>query len=408
MFKLALYWQILIAIVLGVLYGCFLYDKVWLVAWMGDLFIRLLNMLVIPLIFCLLVSALANVEGGKDIGRLGFKTIAFYVVTTLIAILTGLLLVTLVKPGVGVDIAVTEKLPETLTSMKQQSFGQLLLDIVPKNVFASLAKGEMLQVVFFALLVGGFVCGMAGKEGSILRDFFDASSKLMMNITTFVIQLAPWGVFAMLAAKIGEFGGSTERLTTVMHSIGQFFLVVVGGLAFHLFITLSLILLLYRINPIKHLKNMFVPMTAAFSTATTNVTIPLSLQALEEKEGVSNRVASFTIPLGATLNMNGTALYECVVVMFIAQAYGVELTMAQMFVVTITALLTAMGCAGIPMASLVMITVILNAVGLPIEGIGLILVTDRILDMCRTTVNIYGDTCCAVCVAKTEGETINV
>lgn len=212
----------------------------------------------------------------------------------------------------------------------------------------------------------------------------------------------------MLASKIGEFGGSPDRLITVMHSIGKFFLVVSGGLAFHLLVTLSIILIIYRINPLKHLKNMFVPMTAAFSTATTNVTIPLSLQALEEKEGVSNRVASFTIPLGATLNMNGTALYECVVVMFIAQAYGIELTFAQMFIVTITALLTAMGTPGIPMASLVMITIILNAVGLPIEGIGLILVTDRLLDMCRTTVNIYGDTCCAVCIAKTEGEKISV
>ncbi|MDO5580335.1 MAG: dicarboxylate/amino acid:cation symporter [Planctomycetia bacterium] len=406
--KLALHWQVFIAIVLGILFGCFAFPWIGLVAWMGKIFINLLNMLVIPLLFFLLISAVSNIESAGNLGRLGLKTIAFYVLTTLLAITTGLVLVNLIQPGVGVDITSVQELPENLQIKKGFSLTDVLMNIVPDNVVSSMASGNILSVVFFALFTGCFTMALPDQSRKTMKNFFDAGSDLMMKMTTGVIRLAPYGVFAMIAERIAEFGGDSTRLLTAAQSVGLFFITVFSGLAFHLVITLSVILLFFRINPLRHLKNMSLPLMTAFSTATSNATIPFSLQALEEKDGVSNKIASFTIPLGATLNMNGTALYECVVVLFISQVYGIDLSLSQMIIVTFTALLSAVGTPGIPMASLVMVAIVLNAVHLPLEGIGLILITDRILDMCRTTVNIYGDTCCAACIAANEGEKLNV
>lgn len=407
-FKLALHWQVFIAIILGILYGCFAYQWVGLIEWMGKIFLNLLNMLVIPLLFFLLVSAVSNVENAGNLGRLGTKTILFYILTTLLAIITGLILVNLLQPGVGVDIASAQEIPENLYVKRNFSLVEVLMNIVPSNIVSAMASGNILSVVFFALFTGCFSMALSDKNKETMKNFFDAGSDLMMKMTTCVIHLAPFGVFAMIAGRVAEFGGDSSRLLATAQSIGLFFLTVFGGLVFHLVITLSVILLFFRINPFRHLKNMILPLMTGFSTATSNATIPFSLQALEEKDGVSNKIASFTIPLGATLNMNGTALYECVVVLFISQAYGIDLTFSQMLIVTLTALLSAIGTPGIPMASLVMIAIVLNAVHLPLEGIGLILITDRILDMCRTAVNIYGDTCCAACIASSEGEKLKI
>ncbi len=412
LFKLPLYCQIIIAIAAGVLFGCFAWQYISYVDWIGTIFLNLLKMIVLPLLFTLLISSITNIESGKSLGRLGMKTILFYTITTLLAIITGLILVTLIKPGQGIDLSLASELPEDLKKgqgmMSDLSFKGILLGIVPSNVFKALADGNVLPVVFFAIFTGCFLVSMDNKEGHFLRNFFESGASLMMKMTTWIIQLAPYGVFAMIAKNLSVYEGDPTRLITIAKSVGLFFVTVLAGLGIQMFITLSVILLLFRINPFKHLVNMFVPLVTAFSTATSNATIPFSLQALEENDGVSRKISNFTIPLGATLNMNGTALYECVIVLFISQAYGIELTFAQMVIVTLTALLSAVGTPGIPMASLVMITIVLNAVGLPVEGIGLILVTDRILDMCRTTVNIYGDTCCTACIAKTEGEKLNV
>lgn len=412
MIKLPLYWQIIIAIAAGILFGCFAWQYISYIDWMGTIFLNLLKMIVLPLLFTLLISSVTNIDSGKSLGRLGLKTILFYTVTTLLAITTGLVLVTLIKPGVGIDLSLANELPPELKTGKDltevMSFKNILLGIVPPNIFKALAEGNVLPVVFFALFTGCFIVSMKGKEGVILRDFFDSGAALMMKMTTWIIQLAPFGVFAMIAKNLAEFKGDPAQLQLIAKSVGLFFLTVLGGLAIQMFVTLSVILLIFRINPIKHLTNMFLPLATAFSTATSNATIPFSLQALEENDGVSRKLANFTIPLGATLNMNGTALYECVIVLFVAQAYSIDLSFVQMIIVTMTALLSAVGTPGIPMASLVMVTIVLNAVGLPIEGIGLILITDRILDMCRTTVNIYGDTCCSACLAKTEGEQLKV
>jgi Na+/H+-dicarboxylate symporter len=222
-----------------------------------------------------------------------------------------------------------------------------------------------------------------------------------MEITMFIIKFAPLGIFGIVANQISQ----VPDLWVLAQRLGLYMLTVIAGLLIHMLITLSITLkMLGKVNPLQHLRNMSVPILTAFSTSSSNATLPLSLEAVEHKSGVSNKIASFTLPLGATVNMNGTALYECVAVMFIAQAYGIDLNFTQQMVVVFTALLAAIGSAGIPMAGLVMMAIVMNAVGLPLEGIGLILAVDRILDMFRTVVNVYGDTCGAVVVARSEGE----
>jgi proton glutamate symport protein len=228
-------------------------------------------------------------------------------------------------------------------------------------------------------------------------------------MTLFIIKFTPLGVFSITAMVIAQQIKMGNEISEIITRLGLYFITVLLGLMFHGLITLPLsVKLLGRANPIKHMKNMTIPLLTAFSTSSSNATLPLTMKAVEEEDGVSNKIASFTLPLGATVNMNGTALYECVAVMFIAQAYGIDLTFGQQMVVIFTALLAAIGSAGIPMAGLIMMAVVLKAVGLPLEGIGLILAVDRILDMFRTTINVYGDTCCAVIVAKSEGEVLKV
>ena len=240
-------------------------------------------------------------------------------------------------------------------------------------------------------------------------DVFNAALDVIMKITLFIIKFTPLGVFSITAKVIAQQVLIGNEISEVISRLGLYFITVLAGLLFHSLVTLPLsVKLIGRVNPLKHFRNMITPLLTAFSTSSSNATLPLTMKAVEEEDGVSNKIASFTLPLGATINMNGTALYECVAVMFIAQAYGVELTFGQQLVVIFTALLAAIGSAGIPMAGLVMMAVVLKAVGLPLEGIGLILAVDRILDMFRTSVNVYGDTCAAVIIAKSEGEELKV
>jgi Na+/H+-dicarboxylate symporter len=351
--RIALHWQILIGLIIGVAYGAWLPEYVSYVSWLGVLFLRALNMVIVPVILCSIISGVANVGSADNLGRLGLKTMGFYMITSLIAIVTGLILVNFTQPGLGADLGLIQHV-EGLSNTRQ-SIGETLLQIVPKNIFQAFSEGQMLSIIFFAILFGFFITKVNEKPRRFLTDFFNSSLEVVMEITMFIIKFAPIGIFG-------------------------------------------------KVNPIQHLRNMSVPILTAFSTSSSNATLPLTLEAVEHKSGVSNKIASFTLPLGATVNMNGTALYECVAVMFIAQAYGIDLTFSQQMIVVFTALLAAIGSAGIPMAGLVMMAIVMNAVGLPLEGIGLILAVDRILDMFRTVVNVYGDTCGAVVVAKSEGE----
>jgi Na+/H+-dicarboxylate symporter len=403
-FKIKLHWQILIALIAAIAFGYYLPNLVQYVSWMGVIFLRALNMVVVPLIFSSIVSGVASIGGGSNLGRLGVKTMSFYIGTSLIAILTGLFFVNLFQPGVGTNLgfaADVQSLPKA-----NNSASDILIRIIPDNIFDSMSQGQILPVIFFALLFGFFITQIQTEKQQLLTGFFDSVFEVMMKITTFVILFTPLGIFAIVSKEVAKNIGS---LSNIAGSLGMYMLTVLIALLVHGAIILPLLVkFLGKANPLKHFRNMATPLLTAFSTSSSNAALPLSMVAVEEKDGVSGKITSFTLPLGATVNMNGTALYECVAVIFIAQAYGIDLTMGQQAIIVLTALLAAIGSAGIPMAGLVMMTIVLTAVNLPLEGIGLILAVDRILDMSRTTVNVWGDTCAAVIIAKSEGETLNV
>ncbi len=400
--KLELHWQILIALLLGIVYGVFFTDYVEYVSWMGDLFLRALKMMIVPLILTSIISGVANIGNAKNLGRLGFKTMLFYVSTSALAILTGLLFVNLIQPGVGADLGLAKLVEGVGTD--SGSFKQVLYNIIPTNLFEAFSGQKMLSIIFFSILMGYFITKVDNRNKEFLLNLFNSGFEVVMKITMFIIRLTPFGIFGLVAAKVAE-NASLEVAGTMLTYMGT----VLISLLAHAFITLPLILkFVAKVNPLQHLKAVSTPLFTAFSTSSSSATLPLTMEAVEENSGVSNKITSFTLPLGATVNMDGTALYECVAAIFIAQAYGMELTILQQALVVITALLASIGAAGIPMAGLFMISIILTTIGLPLEGVGLILAVDRPLDMCRTAINVWSDTTGAVTIAKTEGEKLKV
>ncbi len=406
MFKLKLHWQILIALVLAVIFGLFFTDYVKYITWMGDLFLRALKMIIVPLILTSIISGVANIGGASNLGKLGLKTLTYYLITSLFAILVGLTLVNLIQPGVGADLGFQKNVSEIGSS---GDLGNILLRLVPTNIFDALAKADMLAIIFFSILVGYFINKISDEYKNPFINLINAGFEVMMKITSFVIKFAPLGILGIVAGVVAEQAADKAALMGIVQRLGLYMSSVLLGLIFHAFVTLPLILRLYgKVNPWHHFKAMTTPLLTAFSTSSSSATLPLTLEAVENEVGVSNKITSFVLPLGATVNMDGTALYEFVAAIFIAQAYGIHLGFVQQFVVVFTALLASIGAAGIPMAGLVMITVVLSSVGLPLEGVGLILAVDRILDMCRTTVNVWSDSCGAAVIAKSEGETLKV
>ncbi|MFY9152892.1 MAG: dicarboxylate/amino acid:cation symporter [Prolixibacteraceae bacterium] len=401
--KIKLHWQILIALILAVAFGYFLPDWIRYTSWMGDVFLRGLSMVVVPLVFSSIISGVASIGGGSNLGRLGFKTMGLYLSTSFVAILTGLLFVNLFQPGSGANL---ESAAAIDVMQSGNSVSDILLRAIPDNIVDSMAKGQILPVIFFAILFGFFITQIPTEKKKYLTKLFDSIFEVMMKITMFIIRFTPFGIFAIVAKEVARNSGS---LSNIAGSLGIYVLTVLLALFVHAGITLPLaVKLIGKAKPYLHFRNMATPLLTAFSTSSSNAALPLTMEAVEHNDGVSGKITSFTLPLGATINMDGTALYECVAVIFIAQAYGIHLSVGQQFIVVITALLAAIGSAGIPMAGLVMMTIVLNAVNLPLEGVGLVLAVDRILDMTRTTVNVWGDTCVAVIVAKSEGEELKI
>lgn len=405
--KLALHWQILIGIAIAIPFGIFFYELAPSIKWIGDIFIRALKMIAIPIVFSSLVMGVSSLGGYKDLGRLAGKTFSFYVFTTALAVTTGIILVNLIKPGVGADLNLTadvSNLEVTALSFKDQ-----IVSIVPDNIFADLAKGNMLPVIFFAMLFGFFITKVSKENNKTLSGLFDAAFEVFMKMTLFIVKFTPIGVFAIVANIVAEQQGDSAQLYSIVSSLGLYTLVVWGGCLIHGGLILpGLVYGFTRLNPYKHIKQMSVPLLTAFSTCSSGAALPLTIRDSQEKTGISNKIASFVLPLGSTINMNGTALYEGVTAIFIAQAYGIDLTIVQEVVIVLTSVLAAVGAAGIPMAGLVMLGVVLMAVGLPMEGIGLVLAVQPICDMIRTATNVYGDTCAAVVVAHSEGEKLNL
>ncbi len=373
------------------------------VGWMGELFMRALKMIIVPLILTSIISGVANIGNAENLGRLGGKTMLYYLTTSTLAILTGLFFVNIIKPGIGVDIGLSAA-AETL-NIKKVPFSDTLMNIVPTNIFESFSQGHMLSIIFFSILFGYFITRVADKHRLTMSNFFNSAFEVMMQLTNFIIKFTPIGIFGIVAVVVAE----QSELLQLAKSMGAYMLTVLASLAFHSIITLPLILKYgFKTNPWAHFKAMQAALLTAFSTSSSGATLSLTMSSVKENCGVSNKISSFTLPLGATVNMDGTALYELVAVFFIAQAYGIELNFMETSIVVATALLASIGAAGIPMAGLVMITVILTAVGLPLEGVGLILAVDRILDMFRTSVNVWSDSCGAVIIAKSEGEYLKV
>ena len=401
--KLSLTQWIFLAIVLGVLAGWLIGEPIQVIAKpMADIFLRLLKMIIVPLILSSITSGVLGVGDSKNLGRLGGKTILYYMFTSTLAIITGLILVNIFQPGVGADLNLSAQ-PEIPAAEASAVWG-IVLRMIPVNPIKAMADGDMLAVIFFSIMFGLFVTRLPEKGRTFFTDFFENFFQVMMKMTTFIINFAPIGIFGLIAGIVATTGFSA------FGSLLKFFLVVLSALLIHSFITLPLIIkFIGRVpKPFRHLNAMTEATLTAFSTASSNATLPVTMRNVEEKSGVSNKITSFVLPLGATINMDGTALYECVVAMFIAQAYGIELSFFTQWIIVFTALMTSIGVAGVPMASLVAIAIILKTVGLPLEGIGLIMVTDRILDMCRTTVNVWSDSCGAVVIARSEGEKTNL
>ncbi len=411
-----LHWQILISIALAIAAGLVAPGQIGpihVVAvfdFLGTLFLRALQMLVVPLILTSVISSLAKASGGAHAGRLGWKTALYYSTTGLAAIVTGLVIVNAMQPGkvssdvsqaliasARVDAADTA---EKLTSHGAADMAGIFLRMVPENAFAAFTRNaDMLSILFFAILVGIFSARLAEPGRTAFAAWWSSFFDVMMAITAWVLKFAPIGIFGLIGETV---------MTTGVAFIGpaaKFAFCVVLALGFHLFITLSVVQRLFGANPLVHFRTMAPALLTAFSSASSAATLPVTLRCLE-KRGVSERVRGFFIPVGANINTDGTALYECAAALFIAQIYGIEITPMVQFTIVLLALLTSVGVAGVPAASLVAIVIILNAIGLPLEAIGLILATDRLLDMARTAVNVYGDSVGAAVIARSEGEAL--
>lgn len=421
-----LHWQILIALILAAATGLILglggYADtplagvvVTVADFFGTLFMNALKMIVVPLVVTSIICGMLAMGGDRNFARMGLKTLAYYTLSGLVAILIGLAVVNIMRPGI-----VSPELADRITGQAQSPtefidkvegkgaadiFG-IFLRMIPTNVFeAATDNGRLLGMITFSILFGFFVTRLPEKLRLVQEGFWQSSQAVIMGITDLVIKFAPIGVFGLVTPIFLRTG--FELFAPLL----WFFLTVLLALALHFFVGLGLMLrFLGKTSPAQHYRAMMPVLLTAFSTASSASTLPLTMETVEKSAGVSNRTASFTLPLGATVNMDGTALYECVVVIFIAQIYsviqGYDLTFLVQLNVVVLALMTSIGVAGIPAASLVAITVILAAVGLPIEAIGLVWVTDRILDMCRTSVNVFSDTVGAVIIARSEGENV--
>lgn len=362
----------------------------------GNGFIRCMKMLVVPLVFCSLVCGASAIGDTNALGKIGIKTIIFYLFTTAFAVTVAITVANVINPGVGLDMASIEKADDVVAS--STSVVDTLLNIIPENPINSLAQGSMLQIIMFALIVGVLLAKM-GESANLISNLFNQLNDLMMEMTTLIMNLAPIGVFCMIARTFSNLGFDA------FIPLVKYMVSVITGLGIQCFLVYMILLfILARVNPITFLKKFFPVMTFAFSTSTSNATIPLNIETLTEKIGVPRRIASFTIPLGATINMDGTSIMQGVAVVFAAQAYGMELGLKGYLTVIATATLASIGTAGIPSVGLVTLSMVFASVGIPVEAIALIMGIDRILDMLRTAVNITGDAVCTTIISSQSKE----
>lgn len=388
--------QILIAFVIAIILGMIFGESIEVIKPLGDLFLRLIKFIIAPLILTTLIVGVASTGDPKSLGRVGGKTVAYYLITTAIAIIIGLAFAFVISPGKGlsIDVEATEAVEVNETEGVVQTF----LNIIPENPFESLTNGNILQIIFFAIFVG-LAITFIGKKAEPVYRFFESFSEIMMKITGIVMRFAPMGILGLVAPIVGQYGAQ------VLLPLLKIILAVAIACIVHALVVYSVSVKTFaKMNPLTFFKGIGPAAMVAFSTASSAATLPMTIKNTQENLGVSNKVSSFVLPLGATVNMDGTAIYQGIAVVFIAQFYGLELSFMQLVMVVLTTVLASIGTAGVPGAGMIMLAMVLSAIGLPLEGIALIAGVDRVLDMFRTTVNIVGDASCAVVVAGTEDE----
>ena len=416
--KLALHWKIIIGMVLGVVYGLIAnqlgwvdFTNDWIKPW-GKIFVNLLKLIAVPLVFASLIKGVASLSDISKLSRIGGKTIAIYLVSTVIAVTIGLLLVNTVKPGDGFDkdsISKTEQIEEGASkkikaaeNVKDGGPLRFLLDIVPTNIFEAASNNRnMLQVIFFAILFGISLVMLPNEKTTYVKGFFDGINDIILQIVDIIMMAAPYGVFALLGGLVVDFGASAELFI----ALAKYSVTVIVGLLLMILVVYPLIFRIFTKMKYKNFfKGIMPAQMLAFSTSSSAATLPVTMERCEDHLGVSEEVSSFVLPLGATINMDGTSLYQAVAAVFIAQAYGMDLDMGQQLTIVLTATLASIGAAAVPGAGMVMLVIVLGAIGVPTEGLALIFGVDRLLDMMRTVVNVTGDATVATVVASTEGQ----
>jgi Na+/H+-dicarboxylate symporter len=393
-FNLPLWQKIVIGMILGITVGIIFGEDAVILKPIGSLFVNTIKMLIVPLVFCSIIVGITSMQDTSKMGRIGFKAVLFYLLSTAVAITIGLLLGNLLQPGAGLELVAQQA--ETVKATP--SLADTLVALVPTNPIGALAQGHILQIIVFAVALGVSLT-LIGEKGKPAVAVFESLAEAMYKLTDLVMKLAPYGVFALMAWVAGKYG--LTLLLPLMKVIGAVYL---GSILHVLGVYSALILFIAKLSPVQYFRGIVDAQVVAFTTTSSAGTLPVSMKCAREKLGVSKGVTSFVLPLGATINMDGTALYQGVTTLFVAQAFGIDLGMPEYLTIILTATLASIGTAGVPGAGLIMLTLVLTTVGLPVEGVALIAGIDRILDMARTTVNISGDIAASVIIAKSENE----
>ena len=398
-----LLYLMLIGISMGGVCGWVFGKEMLVVEWIGEMFLDTLKMLVIPLIVSSMIVGITGMGDIRKVGKAGTITLIYFLSTSGIAVFAGIIVVNIMQPGLGVEL-ITD-IPEKVAGKESIGITDILQSFVTPNLFQSMAKMEILPIIMFSLVFGGVLTTL-GEKGKLVISVFDGINIAIMKIVHLIMYFAPLGVFALISSKLGAAGGGDLFLAELL-KIGKFAATVISGLLIHALITLPAILyFVAKQNPLIYFKNMSGALTTALSTASSAATLPVTIECVEEENKISRRTTLFVIPLGATVNMNGTALYESIAAIFIAQMVGIHLGLGDQVLVFLTATLAAIGAAGIPEAGLVTMVIVLQAVGLPLEGIGMLLSIDWFLDRLRTSVNVWGDSIGAAVVDRLEGKSI--
>ncbi len=400
--KFNLVTQIFIAFVLAIILGSVFGSSIDFLKPFGDLFLRLIKFIIAPLILSTLVVGVAGTSDAKQLGRIGIKTVAYYLVTTAVAIVIGLAVAFMISPGKGVTISTAGLAIPEAAAQEPQSAITTLLNIIPENPFTALAAGNILQVIFFALFLGVAIT-LVGEKAQPIYRFFEGFAEIMYKITGIVMKVAPIGVLGLLAPVVGQYG-----LSVLLPLVKVILAVYIACILHAVVVYSSAVKTWGKMSPLKFFKGISPAALVAFSTASSSGTLPVTIKNTNENLGVPNKISSFVLPLGATVNMDGTAIYQGVAVVFIAQFYHLNLSFAQLLTVVLITILASIGTAGVPGAGMIMLAMVLTSVNMPLEGIALIAGIDRVLDMMRTCINVIGDASAAVVVAGTEKNRIEI